>query len=82
MNPACEQVVQRLSEYLDGELAVPALNRLRTHLRLCPRCAEEFFAIRSAVRLARWAMKPEQPECPATTDRLAARIVKRVVQTV
>ncbi len=45
--PRCEQIADRISEYLDGELAEPAAERVAIHLALCAGCA------RSAAQLAR-----------------------------
>jgi anti-sigma factor RsiW len=49
----CEEVLARLSDYLDGELAPDALGALEAHLSACEGCARfggEFRATVAALR--------------------------------
>lgn len=62
----------RLSEYLDGDLAPPERAELETHISLCEECAETLEALRSV------AERAQHLETPALTEDLwpgfAARI--------
>lgn len=61
---SCGQVLERLSDYLDGDLAPAERDRLEDHLRGCDRCARfggEFRAVVGALRshLARAGQVPD-----------------------
>jgi len=50
---SCGQVLDRLSDYLDGDLPAPEREQLEAHLRGCDRCARfggEFRAVVGALR--------------------------------
>lgn len=50
---SCSQVLDRLSDYLDGDLIAPEREQLEAHLRGCDRCARfggEFRAVVGALR--------------------------------
>lgn len=61
----CEDVEQRLSEFLDGELDERGAGRIALHLALCPGCArlaaELEATIRALHRLARPLDGPPRP---------------------
>lgn len=49
----CEQVLARLSDYLDGELPPEPRGRIEDHLRGCDECARFGGEFRSTVRALR-----------------------------
>ena len=50
---SCAQVLARLSDYLDGDLADDARARIEEHLRGCDECARFGGELRSTVRALR-----------------------------
>jgi anti-sigma factor (TIGR02949 family) len=50
---SCSQVLERLSDYLDGELAAEDRARLEEHLRGCDGCARFGGEFRATVRALR-----------------------------
>lgn len=64
----------RLSEYLDGELAAPDRAELEAHLSLCEECAETLEALRTVAGRARHLETPPLTEdlWPAIEARIAA----------
>ncbi len=46
---SCGQVLERLSDYLDGDLSPADRDQLETHLRGCDRCARFGGELRSVV---------------------------------
>lgn len=50
---SCSQVLERLSDYVDGELAADDRARVETHLRGCDACARFGGEFRSTVRALR-----------------------------
>jgi len=58
---SCSQVLERLSDYLDGDLGPEERARLEEHLRLCDGCARfggEFRATVQALRSGLGAVRP------------------------
>ena len=45
----CDQVREKLSEYLDGELAPSERSELASHIERCPSCASELETIEKTV---------------------------------
>lgn len=58
----CEQVMERLDDYLDGELAENAFQEVELHLASCAACREEERSLRAVVAWA--AALPRQQEPP------------------
>jgi anti-sigma factor RsiW len=48
----CQQVVELVTDYLEGALSRPARRRFERHLASCPHCTEYLAQIRSTIRLA------------------------------
>jgi anti-sigma factor RsiW len=46
----CIEVVELVSEYLDGELDPPTRRRVEAHLELCPACRVYVEQVRDTVR--------------------------------
>lgn len=50
---SCRDLFERLSEYLDGELAGPLCGALESHLRDCPACERFCSSMRRTIDLCR-----------------------------
>jgi hypothetical protein len=57
----CEQVVERLDEYVDGELPAATAEQLAQHLQTCQSCREEERALRQLVARAAGLPREIQP---------------------
>jgi len=71
----CEKIKNRLSAYLDGELALPEQQAISEHLRECRECA----ALADRLRRA-YASLPADPDIPANPffiTRLRAELASR-----
>lgn len=64
----CVDLVERVTDYLEGALAPDELARVRAHLLSCDGCAAHVEQMRAAVR-ALADIPPEQPS-PAVEDAL------------
>lgn len=47
----CQQVVELVTDYLEGSLSRSARRRLERHLASCPHCTEYLAQIRETIRL-------------------------------
>ena len=68
-----DEWIDRLSEYLDGELTDEERHAMESHLAGCPRCAATLDELRQVVDRAR-SMGPRPPQAdlwPAIADRIA-----------
>ena len=65
MSPAnltCQQVLDFLMEYLDGELSSAVARRFEAHLGRCPACTDYLDSYKKAVALGKMALpQPEEP---------------------
>jgi anti-sigma factor RsiW len=48
--PGCQHIVDRLSDYLDGDLADPERWEVKLHLEACARCARFAAELAATVR--------------------------------
>ena len=48
----CQQVVEMVTDYLEGALTTADRRRFETHLAGCPHCTEYLAQIRETIRLA------------------------------
>jgi anti-sigma factor RsiW len=48
----CQQVVELVTDYLEGALSGPARRRFERHLAGCPHCTEYLAQMRETIRLA------------------------------
>ena len=60
-DPSCLEVFARLSEYLDGELALPDCQHIEEHMQDCAPCIEFLESLKSSVRAAREFQSGEAP---------------------
>ncbi len=73
-DPACLEVFERLSEYLDGELSPADCAEIQAHIQDCEPCVAFVESLKTSIRAAR-ELRPNQPvqELPEEVrDRLKA----------
>jgi predicted anti-sigma-YlaC factor YlaD len=63
----CQQAIELLTEYLEGNLSRRQKRRLEEHLRACPNCSNYLEQIRITIRLT-GAMEPEELTPDAVDD--------------
>jgi anti-sigma factor (TIGR02949 family) len=66
--PTCREVFDLLSEFVDGELAVPLRESLSRHLSACPPCEEFLKTFQIARSIGRESLMEDMP------DELKARL--------
>lgn len=73
----CQECIEFLMAYLDGDLPAEQRARFDEHLRLCPPCVEYVESYKQAVALARAAHGPaSEPVKPTPVpDRLLTAIL-------
>jgi anti-sigma factor RsiW len=57
----CQELLERLSRYIDGELATADRRAIEQHLRDCPCCEKYLHGLEHAVDLCREQGRPELP---------------------
>lgn len=58
----CQQVIDFIAEYLDGNLDAVQLHEFERHLAVCPSCVNYLRSYQTTVRLGKAAMQgPDQP---------------------
>ncbi len=67
---SCGQVLDRLSDYLDGDLPAPESARLEEHLRGCDGCARFGGELRSVVGALRLHLSGSRSLPPGFRERL------------
>jgi anti-sigma factor RsiW len=67
---ACIELVERVTDYLEGALTPPELARLRAHLSTCDGCLAHIEQVRTAVRVLQ--STPAEQLSPAADDRLVS----------
>ena len=60
----CQELVEFLGRYLDGELSSPERSGFEEHLKECPACLAYLETYQSASRLAREVCRTESAEIP------------------
>jgi anti-sigma factor RsiW len=70
----CQDFLERLSRYLDGELTPPDRQTIEAHLRDCPCCEEVLDSLKHTVALCHDEGRPELP--PDVRARARARVVE------
>ena len=58
----CQEVVEIVTDYLDGKLSPEAVQRLEDHLKLCGPCVEYVKQVRTTTRLAAAARLEVHPD--------------------
>jgi predicted anti-sigma-YlaC factor YlaD len=62
---SCREVVELVTDYLEGALQPEVQTRFAKHLELCPPCVEYVDQIRTTSRLASAAEFEERPDADA-----------------
>jgi anti-sigma factor RsiW len=70
----CMQVLERLSEYVDGELSAPAAEQIEAHLRGCDYC--ERFGGRFSAMIA--ALRAELARPEDVSEGISRRLLARL----
>jgi anti-sigma factor RsiW len=70
MTMSCRELFERLSEYVDGELAEELCREIRQHMRDCDPCVAFASTLKKTADLCR--RLPEQPLPPAVAANLTA----------
>jgi len=70
--PNCQEVFERLSEYIDGEMPDDLCVVLEGHIRDCAPCVEFVESLRKAKRLCREFKAAEEPGAldPAAREQM------------
>jgi predicted anti-sigma-YlaC factor YlaD len=68
---ACEEIVQLVSEYLEGAMTPEQMTRFELHLNLCDGCSNFLEQVRTTAELARSVSVQQIPE-EMKTELLAA----------
>jgi len=71
-NISCRELVELVTDYLDGALAPADVQRLQEHIRVCGPCAEYIEQVRSTARMAAEAAAAELDLRPDRDALLAA----------
>jgi len=58
----CKQAIEKLAEYLDGELTPERLGRLEVHLEVCAPCRAYLATYRKTKELAARVNRVEMPD--------------------
>ncbi len=59
---SCQEVVEIVTDYLDGKLSPQDVQRLQEHLEVCGPCAEYIEQVRTTTRLAAAARLDAHPD--------------------
>lgn len=58
----CQQVIDFIAEYFDGDLDAVQLHEFERHMAVCPSCVNYLRSYQATVRLGKAAMQtPDQP---------------------
>jgi anti-sigma factor RsiW len=69
---SCREVVELVSDYLEGELDPAVRARLEIHLETCAPCTEYIEQMRATVRLASVAGHEQRPDAAALLEAFRA----------
>jgi anti-sigma factor (TIGR02949 family) len=72
---SCQEALQRLYEYLDGELAAEDTEEVRHHVEICARCYPEV-RMTSELKEALERARQGQPCCPDGLRDRVARLLR------
>ena len=73
----CQQILDFLGEYLNGDLSILARLRFEAHLALCPPCREYLDSYRQTIHLAQtWGGAAPSDPCEAVPEDLIQAILQ------
>ena len=67
-DPACREVFEHLSEFLDQELPPADCAHIEEHIRDCPPCIEFLESLKTCVRASHELLKEDAPPRPLPED--------------
>jgi len=70
MKRECKEHLQRISEYLDGELDSSICRQVEEHLAACPECRDCLESLRRTIQLCKEAAQQDIP--PQAREHLRA----------
>ncbi|WP_028460182.1 anti-sigma factor [Chloroflexus sp. Y-396-1] len=70
----CEDLLDLLNDYLDGELSVAECTELEAHLRECPECQSLLASLRQTISLLHQFEETPSSLPPSLEERLIARM--------
>jgi anti-sigma factor RsiW len=59
---SCREMVELVTDYLDGALDPSVVQRMEAHLKLCPPCVEYVEQVRTTARLATASELEQHPD--------------------
>lgn len=74
----CLDLIDRLNDYLDGELSAVSCAELEEHLRQCPKCQELLASLQQTVDLLHHLDDLPPPLPPALENRLISQMQQQV----
>ncbi len=69
---SCQELVELVTDYLDGALSAQDVQRLEAHIEFCDACAEYIHQVRTTARLSAQAAAAELEAHPDRDALLAA----------
>ena len=69
----CEELIEYLMRYLDGELPAAEAAQFETHLNVCPACDDYLKTYQACIRLGRAACAEEA--CRAVPEELVRAVL-------
>jgi anti-sigma factor RsiW len=74
----CQEILDFLMQYLDGELPPEQLAHFERHIALCPPCLAYMDSYREAVQLSQCACAAETASCKDVPEELVHAILAAV----
>jgi anti-sigma factor RsiW len=71
----CQELIEFLADYVDGELAADERSRFDAHLAVCPHCVDYLHGYRESIRLGRAAYAAESELPDDVPDELVDAIL-------
>lgn len=72
----CRDVIELLSDYVEGDLPEEKARAIESHLEICPQCVEYLASFRTAIALGKTATSDEV--CDELPDDLVRAVLERV----
>lgn len=79
--PACQEIKEELSAYIDGELAVDRQTELTNHLSACSDCSAQHLSLRQTISLLAQGKLAAYAKCPDIWAEMQAKLPS-VCQTI
>jgi anti-sigma factor (TIGR02949 family) len=76
----CEDLIDLLNDYLDGELSLTECSELEAHLRECPECQSLLASLRQTLSLLHQFEEAPPSLPPGLEERLITRMQRFLVE--